>query len=171
MNIHKKYVLNLVKRNFICAEIGVWKGEFSQSIFNKKPGHLYLIDPWEYMPVYTDRWYGGKLAKCDDDMESIFDSVKKQFGGCSNVSVCRGDSGLIVPTLPNLDWSYVDGNHSYDFVLKDISNCYNITKTGGFVCGDDLQKPEVKKALDRFVKVHKIKRVEIRGYQFIIEKK
>jgi hypothetical protein len=44
-------LLKLMPKNSICAEIGVWKGEFSkETIRIVRPRMLHLIDPWRYQP-------------------------------------------------------------------------------------------------------------------------
>ena len=43
------YILAQIAKNSVIAEIGVWKGEFSNEIFkNVKPNKLILVDPWRY---------------------------------------------------------------------------------------------------------------------------
>ena len=170
MSIKTGMLLNLIKPDFICCEIGVWKGGYSKLISSKKFKHLYLIDPWVFVPSRTETWYGGLKAKNSNDMEKIYQSVKHRYEKNKNVTVIRKDSSEALRCIPNLDWSYIDGDHSYDHVMTDIQQCYAITNKGGFVCGDDMQKPPVSKALHDFVEINKISNVTVKGHQFILEK-
>lgn len=55
-------VLRHVPRESTCAEIGVYKGEFSARILKvARPRRLHLIDPWHFepSPEYAQSWYGG----------------------------------------------------------------------------------------------------------------
>ena len=41
MSKNRECILDLIEENFICAEVGVWKGEFSRQIISKNPSKLY----------------------------------------------------------------------------------------------------------------------------------
>ena len=59
-------LLKRLPRRAICAEVGVWKGDFSVSIQRRtKPRMLHLIDPWHFEPDLPDRWHGGVIAKAN----------------------------------------------------------------------------------------------------------
>jgi len=71
-------LLRKLPKDSICAEIGVWKGNFSELIFAvTRPKMLHLIDPWEFQSEFPERMYGGSVAKCQQDMNLIYESVKK----------------------------------------------------------------------------------------------
>jgi hypothetical protein len=70
-------------------EIGAWKGDFSRETLKYlNPVHLYLVDPWAaYCPFsiddkesYSARWYGGSIAKSQEDMEKIYTDIINEFG-------------------------------------------------------------------------------------------
>jgi hypothetical protein len=57
----RKFVTQLAPPSGVCAEIGVWKGEFSAQILKvARPSKLHLIDPWRFMtaPEYAHARYG-----------------------------------------------------------------------------------------------------------------
>lgn len=110
----------------VCAEIGVWKGEFSARIRRRTaPRELHLIDPWRFLPEYPERLYGGRVARSQRDMDRIFQDVRARFGDVPDVIVHRGASADVLPTFDDdhFDWVYVDGNHAYAFVLADLEMC------------------------------------------------
>ena len=75
-------LLCLVPAGGICAEIGVWKGDFSQRILDTvDPAELHLIDPWRAMQddAYEDAWYGGMLEHGQRDMDAVHRSVLDRF--------------------------------------------------------------------------------------------
>lgn len=47
-----------------------------------------------------------------------------------------------------VDLIYVDGGHDYESVVQDITNWLPKLKKGGVMLGDDLDWPDVRKALD-----------------------
>ena len=64
----------------------------------------------------------------------------------------------------SLDFMYIDGNHQYEFVKKDIELYYPKVKKGGIIGGDDYtSSPETEtegfgvfKAVNEFFKKKKI---------------
>ena len=62
-----------------------------------------------------------------------------------------------------LDWIYVDGDHSYEGCLSDLENSLKAVKPGGLILGDDYgwpnskwNKPGVTKAVNEFINKHKL---------------
>lgn len=146
-----------INTNSVGMEIGVWKGEFSKEIINiLKPQLLYLVDPWEFMGHYSDRLYGGFDAKSQEDMDAIYDNVVNQFKHNNNVKILKIKSDDILNYVPenSLDWVYIDGNHSYEFVLSDLKNSFKLVKKDGYILGDDYGQ-EVEMAVKDFVSEYK----------------
>src|ERR1700679_3478846 len=78
----RQALLARLPKQAICAEIGVWKGAFSRQILEEaRPLELHLIDPWEFVPTLPGRWYGGKIATSQSDMDAICRRVADQFRG------------------------------------------------------------------------------------------
>lgn len=63
-----------------------------------------------------------------------------------NIKFIEIDS-IFLPTLfkeETFDFIFVDGDHSYPVVEKDIFNTYKLVKKNGFVVIDDISKIETK---------------------------
>lgn len=161
------------------VEVGVHKGEFSTFLLNSlQPKKLHLIDPWRYeaSEQYDQSWYGG-MADGQSELDERFDSVKKKFQqeiAKGVVVIHRMDSSLALDTFEteSLDWVYIDGNHLYDFVLKDLYASFSKVKKGGIISGDDYQPGGwwdggVIKAVDEFCDKLSLRK-EIIGNQFLI---
>ncbi|QGM22381.1 hypothetical protein GJ672_09030 [Spiribacter sp. 2438] len=130
----RMYVLRKMPKGSVCAEIGVWKGQFSRSILDvTDPKELHLVDPWAFQDEYPDRMYGGKEAKGQKDMDDIFEAVKTAFAEDEAVHVHRGSSKDVLISFEDetFDWIYVDGNHYYGYVLEDLRLSYEKIKKGG----------------------------------------
>jgi hypothetical protein len=135
----RKRLLRQLPKGAVGAEIGVWKGDFSEQILEiAQPKVLYLVDPWAFQPDFSDRMFGGTVAKSQADMDAIFEGTKARLSGHANVEYRRMTSDEYFAQLTEkLDWIYIDGNHFYDWVKRDIENALKAVKPGGFVCGDD----------------------------------
>ena len=170
-------LLQQLPKNADCAEIGVWKGEFSQLILEStEPRELHLIDPWAFRPEYPDRMYGGTAATQQADMERIYESVVECFSGKANVVIHRKDSIVALSEFPDgyLDWLYIDGDHSYESVLEDLRLAQKKVKERGIIAGDDytwaLNKCfPVQRAVHQFLKEQGQRyRLTVFGSQFMI---
>lgn len=162
----------------ICAEIGVWKGDFSDRILSiTSPKKFHLIDPWEFQSEFSERMYGGSVAKNQSDMDVIYQSVIRRFSHRPNVILNKGKSDKILEDFEDnyFDWVYIDGNHYYEYVLSDLNYCLQKVKSGGLISGDDYNWGEkygfpVKQAVLDFIHENNLeKRLKILVSQFIIK--
>ena len=72
--------------------------------------------------------------------------------------------------VPKADSIYIDGNHEYDFVKKDLENYYPKLKDGGILAGDDFQIPNVRRAVLQFCCKNNIL-PDIKGTEWILHSK
>ena len=172
------FLLKKMPRSAVCAEIGVWKADFSIRIQElTSPKELHLIDPWEFQNEFPERMYGGSVAKNQMDMDRIHENVRNKFNSYQNVIIHRGDSNKILPEFANayFDWVYIDGNHDYEYVLKDLRSCLSKVKPGGIIAGDDYKWEDkegfpVKRAVHDFIEENNLENnLDILDSQFIIK--
>ena len=106
-------------------------------------------------------------------MDVIFESVREKFKDDGRVEIHKDFSTNINFPKSYFNWVYIDGNHSYEFVLKDLNHYYPLIMKGGFLCGDDYGwtdwhcKKGPKKAVDEFAEKMSLKKV-IKRRQFIL---
>jgi len=146
---NRRRVLEMMPSQSVCAEIGVWKGDFSARILEVvRPAILHLIDPWRFEagPEYSEAWYGGSAAKSQADMDAIHAAVRYRFEPqveSGRVAVRRQASAAAAEAFEDgyFDWVYIDANHQYEFVMQDLQAYWPKVKTGGMVAGDDYGTP------------------------------
>ena len=157
-------------------------GDFSQVILDGvAPRHLHLIDPWSYQPSaeYERALYGGRAERGQTEMDERHVGVLARFEraiDAGQVTVHRGESVEVLGALPDasLDWVYIDGNHTYEFVAQDLRLSLAKVKTGGLVTGDDYCEGGwwdggVKQAVDELAEDGAARLVLIRNGQFAFE--
>ena len=165
----RDFLLKMVPKNGICCEVGVYEGIFSERIWRIcRPRKLYLIDPWEPIKDRTEEKYNQKYQ--DARYNSVSDKFSKQISD-GTVVIIRETSDSAAPVFDNdfFDFIYIDGDHSYNQVKKDLNNYYPKVKPGGLLCGDDYNLEEVRQAADEFVEVNSAS-LQSKGLQFIIKK-
>jgi len=159
------------------AEIGVWQGEFSNKIMEiTHPKELHLIDPWAFQSQFSEWKYGGRDGTKQHDMDLMYQSVIDRFRLKENVRIHRGFSEDVLEEFEDnyFDWIYIDGNHRYEFVLKDLNLAFRKVKPHGLIAGDDYGEKvkdrfPVTEAVQDFVKEKKLKKsLKIIKSQFII---
>jgi hypothetical protein len=117
------------------------------------------------------------VAKSQGDMDGIFESVRSRFKADDRVQFKRDVSDNALNSFPDgyFDWVYIDGNHYFEYVLKDIELSLVKTKMNGIVCGDDLYWGKeigypIKRAVEEVKTKYKNIRVEYIKSQYVIYK-
>lgn len=128
-----RYLAEISKNEpLIGVEIGVAEGDNSKSMLkNLNMKMLYLVDP--YIP-YED----GVTTHQEQFLKGL-KSVEK-LDNLSNVTFIRKKSEDATEDIPdNLDFCYIDGDHSYKSVKTEIELYYPKIKVGGLIGGHDFE--------------------------------
>jgi hypothetical protein len=147
----------------------VHRGDFSKKLFlNFRPKKLVLVDPWKVFDesIYKQSWYGNsdKLGQIKQDQyyEEVTNHFEKEILN-GEVEIFRTTSDKYFRTNKyKFDLIYIDGNHLYDFVQKDLSNSLDHVNDNAIIILDDYKlkgwwNDGVTKAIDYFVDAKKIK--------------
>lgn len=113
-------ILRRIEPGGCCIEVGVDRGDFSRRILDlAAPRHLTLVDLDLTGPAVA-----GRFAS---EIEA------------GTVSLHEGDSADFLATLPDasLDFAYIDGDHSYAGVRRDIAAIASKMRPGGILAFDD----------------------------------
>jgi len=120
------------------VEIGVYRGDFAAALLERCAGiaKYYMIDPWKHL----DNW--NKPANQDDTIfEGFYQETrtKTDFAARRRV-ILRGRTTDVVEEITDgeLDFAYIDGDHTLRGITIDLMRIYPKVKLGGFVGGDDF---------------------------------
>ncbi len=179
----RRFLLEMLPAGSVGVEIGVHQGDFSQALLDVvAPAHLHLIDPWKHeaSDTYANAWYGGLAEQGQLEMDERHAAVLARFGReiqAGQVIVHRGQSEDVLLGMADdsLDWVYIDGNHLYEFVARDLELSLAKTRPGGFVTGDDYAGGGwwgggVKRAVDELAESGTARLVLVQQRQFMFEK-
>ena len=113
------------------AEIGVYKGEFSEKLCQAGL-KLYAIDPWQ---IYKD--YGNPRGQ--DRLDFQYEHTQRVLAPYPNCTIVRKTSMEAIPDFEDesLDFVYIDANHDFRQVAEDLSEWTKKVKKGGIVSGHD----------------------------------
>lgn len=104
-----------------CAEIGILKGDFSREILDTiQPKKLHLVD-------------------VDSQAIQIARVRFKEYISDGFVSTHEEDSSTWLQSMPDetFDWIYIDGDHSYEGVKKDLEAAHPKLKPDGMISLND----------------------------------
>lgn len=152
-------VINTLGPQLKGLELGVWYGFNMGYLLDNCPNirELHGIDPYK---EYKD-WnrYIDQAA-----MDAAYDSAVSILNNFQDRKWClwRSTSEQVaaiarIHQLNDLDFIFIDGDHSFDNCYKDLNLWYENVKPGGLFSGHDFTLPGVNEALLKFRKERNIK--------------
>ena len=136
MDFRHQLVKNIISKidNGVFVEIGTYLGDFADFILeNSNNSVLYCVDPYLSYNDYSD--YINKVTGQELFIKT-FNTLRNKYG--DRVKFIRKFSKKAVDNIPNkIDFLYIDGNHSYKYVMEDLQLYYPKVKSGGYIVGDD----------------------------------
>jgi len=132
----------ITDNNFtIGAEIGVYHGRTTRHVLQNCPKvRLVAVDQWKKVQSTPD-----ELAGCEDWDPVVgkrkFDNVVHPFR--KRVTVLHGDSVEMSKQIADesLDFVFIDADHRYHMVKRDILAWAPKVRSGGIICGHDYNYP------------------------------
>jgi hypothetical protein len=151
----------IINNNFkTCVEVGIGYGFHAKEILERTSVEkIYLIDPMCYYPndLFADDVlrYGGfdKLVKnIKTHLREHED--KYTWYRCPSLSVTNEQI-----SDESVDAIFIDGDHSYEAVSKDLPFWWKKLRKGGWLLGDDYGSchPGTTKAVDEFAENNNLK--------------
>ena len=120
------------------AEIGVFRGRFAQHLLDTCPGieRYYLIDPWRHLEDWNK-----PANRADDVFEGYYDEVLRRTAAHeARRVVLRGRTVEVIEQIADdeLDFAYIDGDHTLRGIATDLVRAYPKVRPGGWIGGDDF---------------------------------
>ena len=155
-------VRSLPKEYQVGVEVGVRNGMYSEYILmNNTNLTLYSIDPWEdnYQMTESEKMF----EECSWRLKK-FNERSKMIKGWSPQVTEQFDNNFF-------DFVYIDADHSYESIEKDIEAWWPKIKHGGILSGHDYggNWPGIKQAVDEFVVKNNITNLKLTGTCGIID--
>ena len=142
---------SLKEGNARILEVGSWAG-WSAILWAKalkdcgqSAGAVVCVDPWtNYLDLSANRspvYRAMAAATKRDAIVRLFYHNVRAAGHAATVHPLRGTSDCCLPMLRD-GWfhlAFIDGDHSYAAVKRDLDNASRLVCDGGLLCGDDLE--------------------------------
>lgn len=142
-----------LKSNSICVEVGSYIGASSLMISKgiAKGSILYCIDTWENDAMTEGKWNSLEIFK--DNTHSVVSKIKMMKS--KSVDAAKDFN-------QEIDFIFIDGDHSYEGVKSDVDVWFPKLKSGGIIIMHDFAWAEgVIKVIADDVKPHLIKHSQL----------
>lgn len=96
-------------------------------------------------------------AEKQSHYDNAYAYVSEVFAPYQNVKILRkkSEDAFMLFTDNYFDYVYIDGEHSYDAVTRDLTNYFPKVKVGGYLIGDDYGWEGIAPAVQAFLKLHR----------------
>jgi len=123
------------------AEVGVENGFFARRVLDQWRGRLlYLVDVWQPMDDYWDVTNAPEREQVLR-LHRAVENVAPHWGRVRIVQERSENAARLVPDAA-LDWVYLDANHEYGHVLRDLELWAPKVRPGGLIAGHDFLDEE-----------------------------
>lgn len=142
-------------RKIIGVEIGVSTGNGSITMLQQIPDlTLYSIDPWKHLEdKYGEEHFESALPQLELDHAYLIAKTRLAEFGERSIIIRKNSDDAVGDVPDKVDYVFIDGDHSYNQVLRDINHYFPKVKSGGIIAGHDYVKQSgVARAVDSYFK-------------------
>jgi len=139
------WLFNTAQNMNSIVEIGCWKGRSTLALLSACTGMVYAVDHFQGSSGEPD---STTIEAKEKDIHSIF---KSNIGERENLKLYKMSSMEAVKSFADksVDMVFIDSDHDYEEVRKDI-NAW-LPKTIKMICGHDIMKEPVRRAVTELV--------------------
>lgn len=110
-------------------EVGCYEGAGTNAIYEVfRPSVQICCDPWD--SNYEDMNFHFK---------NQYENFKHNTQDLSIVEMRKTSDEMFAEISPGFDFIYIDGDHHYEQVARDLNNALNVLRIGGLCLVDDYQ--------------------------------
>jgi predicted O-methyltransferase YrrM len=164
-----RFAKNHFKNKKITAvEIGTYQGFNAENMLKILDiEKIYLIDPYEEYDDYLK----SEKKQTQKALSKVEREARKRLKNYRNKIVwIKEYSNEAIKDVPIVDFIYIDGNHEYGYVKKDMENYWKKVKKGGILAGHDIASfPGVGEALIEFCYENRLKPIITRTDWWIVK--
>jgi cephalosporin hydroxylase len=169
-------VIPKLPNNSTWVELGSWTGKSTAycvvELYNaNKLGKFVCVDTWEGSPIHFTR---DTLPHGLDNIDDLYTTFLKNTNPIKDrITPIKSLSWEVADQFEDesVDFVYIDADHSYESVTKDLIAWWPKVKTGSYFGGDDFTKghPDVIRATRDFFKDLK-RKVRKKGRCWYVQK-
>jgi hypothetical protein len=156
-------MIDHLPRGLKMAELGVFKGEFSEVLLKTRPSCLHLIDIFEGQTTSGDK-DGNNVQTVQ--LEDVYKDLTNKFKEYHHIKLLKGYADKVLLTYEDnfFDFVYIDTSHLYEETKMELEICFKKVKSGGLISGHDYNPhttPGVVQAVNEFCAEHGLKIIAV----------
>lgn len=131
----------------VIVEIGTHQGLYSLQLLKQSRGTVCCVDPWDNTSeeyIEQARMLPTPSVDRRDDHKLTVERLQV-FGGRARILKMTSLQALGHFRDESVDLVYVDGDHSYESVLSDLTQWWRKIRSGGYLAGHDIVCPGEQK--------------------------
>lgn len=144
-DIIKDLIKNICPEHSLGVEVGVDKGHSARAILElKNVDKVYLVDPYDFnISCESERKKRRKLRRSKRHFSKAREKIWPFLCRRYEFMLMKSEeaSNLI---NEKLDFVFIDGNHSYEFVMKDLNSWFGKLKSRSLFFGHDWTDESMK---------------------------
>ena len=140
-------IRNYAKPNMVAFELGSYTGKSSLIMLphiRRNNGHLYCVDWFQGNPGVYDINPASDInvSYRNHDILGFLRTNVKQSGYDESVTIMVGTTASAASIVGDevADFIFIDADHRYSQIRRDILDWYPKLKTGGVMCGHDFDR-------------------------------
>ncbi len=130
------------------VELGSWKGRSTKAIAMQAAGKVYAVDSWRGSSEGDETGKEATAKGAAAIKSEFYDNVATPHKNVVVVDVEHAFAGTALKHLAGeVDFAFIDGDHAYEHVKRDILTCLDLMAPGGLLSGHDFNEAGVEKAV------------------------
>jgi len=137
---------HFMNKKIVAIEIGILRGQNSKDMLRAlNISKIYLIDPYERYEDYKRDSSSLILKSAEKEAKKTLNKYSDKIEWIKEYSEFAAKE-----IREKVDLIYIDGNHEYKYVKKDLEIYWNLLNRNGIISGHDIQMNSVSKAVLEF---------------------
>lgn len=146
------YLAGRAKEASTIVELGSWKGRSTKAMALMTKGRIYAVDSWRGST-------NGDATGVEADARGpatikgeFFDNVATPHTNVIATDCEHAFAGTALKAIAGeVDFAFLDGDHAYEHIKRDILTALDLMTPGGLLSGHDLNEPGVAKAVNELL--------------------
>jgi hypothetical protein len=142
---HGNRIWKLFMEHYHCdtiCELGVQRGANFKRMIEHNPKLAVAVDCW----IDNGKAETNDTSLFQDGLDKQYETFRDEMKDKPFVKICRGYTYDVVKQFSDefFDLVYIDADHTYNGVRRDINDWYPKVKKGGFLLGHDYRGMSVR---------------------------
>lgn len=150
------YLATKAKAAKCVVELGSWKGRSTKAMAMTCKGTIYAVDSWKGSTNGDATGVESSQRGAATIKGEFFDNVATPHHNVIPMDVEHAFAGAALKHIAGtVDYAFIDGDHAYEHVKRDIKTALVLAAPGAIISGHDLNETGVKLACDELLPGYK----------------